>query len=170
MNVTNLNPLPPITKEINIQEKRMRTLNAMEKSLRNFANDLKDINSLCPFGAESLEVQTAVNTAQAWCDDFSKYLVEVNNYAIWSHCDAMKVLSKNEDILNPEEEVEDKIATLKSQVVPELNASRVVRDEDKKIQAVFESKLKTLEEDFKLAARTPTNLANRGNAHYPVVE
>ena len=170
MQIRNPNPLPDIHKEIKLQEKRMRTLGALEKILSTFSKELKQINITCPFGAESLGVQTAVNTAQVWANNYSKYLIEISNYSTWSHSLAMKVLAENDHILDPQEIVEDQVALIKTHLTQELEASRIVRQEDRKIQREFEDKLNQLEEDFKKANQTPLEKLNKQNDHYTITE
>lgn len=170
MTVKNPNPLPRLTREINIQEKRMRTFELLEEEINRLQLQVKEINVNCPFGSDSLEVQHAVNVLQNFCNDYAAFLSNTRNYVLNQHYEAVRVLSDNEDLLDPQEEVEDAVAVLKTQVSDELEASRQVREGDRKKEFAFNSIIRDLEKKYFGTERKPTVELNRGNDHYPIVE
>jgi len=117
-----------------------------------------------------LEVQNAVNVAQHWSNEFDAFLLQTRNKIVMAHDHAVRVLSEDEGFLDPKEQAEDDFAAIKTHLMPELEASRVVREQDQLREKLFSQKLDSLKNEYLGKQPSSTLELNKRSDHYSVVE
>ena len=163
--------LPSLEREIKVQEKRMRTLAGLETALTNFKKEIRDVAVLCPFGEDSLEIQSVVNMASSWSTEFGFVLRATHNDAIIQHNQDVAVLAEHEGVVPTDQEVaEDTFAILKSNLLEELLAAKTVREFDREQEEYFNQKISALEEQFLGTLPKNPHLQNKTNDNYSIVE
>lgn len=173
--MTNDNFRPSVHREIKVHEKRVRTLDSIDSSLKDFAMGIKDAMISCPFTHDTTEIQHVVNAAATWCSGFSETVTRTRNYVLEQHLKDMKTLVEVENDIptsGSKNLDEDSYAMMKTGLVDELTASRTVRNFDEKTAKAFSKKLHDLETEFLGPLYHPetANLDNKGSEHYSLVE
>ena len=147
--------LPTLNKEVQTHGKKMEVLSRLEELTAATSAILKETLVECPFGHDCLDFEQLINVMLTTNIGCQKAINELHNDTVNRHISTVEILLENENLKEPTtEDLEDTFASIKSNVVPELEASRVVRSQDAKKEKEFNAKLAALTKEFMQSDRT----------------